>query len=59
MNTCVICNIAYDPFCDETGKVLIDYRTGICINCMRKIENGEITVEDYDFEGSNIESDEM
>lgn len=58
MNTCVICHTAYDPFCDETGKVLIDYKTGICISCKHKIENGEIKLEDYDLEALNLESDE-
>lgn len=58
MNTCVICYTAYDPFCDETGKVLIDYETGICIYCKRKIANGEIIPQDYDLEALNLESDE-
>jgi len=57
MNTCVICNTAYDPFCDETGKILIDYQTGICIYCKQKIDNGEITLENYDLEALNLESD--
>lgn len=48
MNTCVICGMACDPFCDEDGNILIDFKTGICRKCQRKIENGEIIVEDYD-----------
>jgi len=53
MNTCVICHIAYDPFCDEEGNILIDYETGICRKFKRKIEAGEIRVEDYDLEALN------
>lgn len=48
MDTCVICNIAYDPCVDEKGNILIDNDTHICRKCLRKIENGEIKVEDYD-----------
>lgn len=48
MNTCVICHIAFDPFCDEDGNILIDYETGICKKCLKRIENGEIKVESYD-----------
>lgn len=48
MDTCVICNIAYDPCVDEEGNVLIDWTTGICKKCLKRIENGEIKVEDYD-----------
>lgn len=48
MNTCIICHIAFDPFCDEEGNILIDYETGICRKCQQKIENGEIEVENYD-----------
>ncbi len=50
MNTCVICHIAYDPFCDEDGNILIDYESGICKKCQKKILNGEIEVQDYDLE---------
>lgn len=53
MDTCVICNIAYDPCVDEEGKVLIDYDTHICHKCLKKIENGEIKVEDYDLYAIN------
>ena len=48
MDTCVICNTAYDPCVDDEGNILIDYNTHICRNCLRKIENGVIKVEDYD-----------
>lgn len=48
MDTCVICNIAYDPCVDEEGNLLIDYETHICRKCLKRIENGEIKVEDYD-----------
>ncbi len=48
MNTCVICGVAYDPVWDEDGKLLIDSETNICYKCLRKYENGEINLEDYD-----------
>lgn len=49
MNTCVICKIAYDPCVDEEGNIQIDWTTGICKKCLKRIESGEIKVEDYDF----------
>jgi len=48
MGTCVICNIAYDPCWDEYGNELLDPFTGICYKCKKKIENGEIVLEDSD-----------
>ncbi len=48
MGTCVICHIAYDPCWDEEGNELLDPYTSICTNCKKKIENGEIEVENYD-----------
>ena len=50
MGTCVICGTAYDPRWDEEGKELLDADTNICYKCKRKIENGEIKVEEYDKE---------
>ncbi len=50
MDTCVICGTAYDPRWDESGKELLDYETHICYKCKKKIENGEIKVEEYDKE---------
>lgn len=48
METCVICHQAYDSIVAEDGQELLDFRTDICVKCQRKIEAGEILVEDYD-----------
>lgn len=46
MDTCIICHMAYDPIWDEDGKLLLDPDTQICKKCMRKIENGEIILDE-------------
>lgn len=55
MDTCIICHNAYDPIWDEDGKLLLDIETGICYKCKRKIELGEINLEDNTFEESEEE----
>lgn len=55
MDTCIICHNAYDPIWDEDGKLLLDIETGICYKCKRKIELGEIKLEDNVLEESEEE----